>query len=192
MTQERFSNLTVLNTTTPPCLRFAEHGSSTTWLQTSRCCRAEVEFNSINWVRHGSSTTFETGLKLLRWHWSCRYSPLDQPLRHLRLLTPLEISLFRKTTLVSGQVAGNGSSSWQEPTLSHSWDPFSSPQTHGVLLGTQFWSFWFDSVITHYFIYIIKFQSKFHCTMNLKSTNYKNQNIRFPGEFKIFFRFWLA
>ena len=111
----------------PPCLRFAEHGSSTTWLQTSRYCRAEVEFNSINWVRHGSSTTFETGLKLLRWHWSCRYSPLDQPLRHLRLLTPLEISLFSKTTLVSGQVAGNGSSSWQEPTLSRSWDPFSSP-----------------------------------------------------------------
>ena len=38
------------------------HGSSTTWFQTSRYCRAKVEFNSINWVRHGSSTTFETGL----------------------------------------------------------------------------------------------------------------------------------
>ena len=39
------------------------HGSSTTWFQTSRYCRAKVEFNSSNWVRHGSSTTFETGLK---------------------------------------------------------------------------------------------------------------------------------
>ena len=39
------------------------HGSSTTWFQTSRYCRAKVEFNSINWVRHGSSTTFETGLR---------------------------------------------------------------------------------------------------------------------------------
>ena len=39
------------------------HGSSTTWFQTSRYCRAKVEFNSINWVRHCSSTTFETGLR---------------------------------------------------------------------------------------------------------------------------------
>ena len=38
------------------------HGSSSTWFQTSRYCRAKVEFNSINLVRHGSSTTFETGL----------------------------------------------------------------------------------------------------------------------------------
>ena len=38
------------------------HGSSTTWFQTSRHCCAKVEFNSISWVRHGSSTTFETGL----------------------------------------------------------------------------------------------------------------------------------
>ena len=38
------------------------HGSSTTWFQTSRYCRAKVEFNSINLVRHGSRTTFETGL----------------------------------------------------------------------------------------------------------------------------------
>ena len=38
------------------------HGSSTTWFQTSRFCRAKVEFNSINLVRHGSSTTLETGL----------------------------------------------------------------------------------------------------------------------------------
>ena len=38
------------------------HGSSTTWFQTSRYCRAKVEFNSINLVRHGISTTFETGL----------------------------------------------------------------------------------------------------------------------------------
>ena len=36
--------------------------ASTTWFQTSRYCRAKVEFNSINWVRHGSSTTFETCL----------------------------------------------------------------------------------------------------------------------------------
>ena len=40
------------------------HDNSTTWFQTSRYCRANVEFNSINWVRHGSSTTFETGLRL--------------------------------------------------------------------------------------------------------------------------------
>ena len=32
--------------------------------QTSRDCRAKVKFNSINLVRHGSSTTFETGLSL--------------------------------------------------------------------------------------------------------------------------------
>ena len=43
--------------------RFAVlHGSSTTWFQKSRYYRAKVEFNSINSVRHGSSTTFETGL----------------------------------------------------------------------------------------------------------------------------------
>ena len=36
---------------------------STTWFQTSGYCRAKVEFNSINLVRHGSSTTFETGLR---------------------------------------------------------------------------------------------------------------------------------
>jgi len=40
------------------------HGSSTTWFKTSRYCRAKVEFNSINLVRHGRSTTFETGLSL--------------------------------------------------------------------------------------------------------------------------------
>ena len=38
------------------------HDGSTTWFQTSRYCRAKVEFNSINLVRHGSSTTSETGL----------------------------------------------------------------------------------------------------------------------------------
>ena len=38
------------------------HGSNTTWFQTLHYCRAKVEFNSINWVQHGSSTTFETGL----------------------------------------------------------------------------------------------------------------------------------
>ena len=37
------------------------HGSSTTWFQTSRYCRAKVEFNSINWVRHGSSTALNFG-----------------------------------------------------------------------------------------------------------------------------------
>ena len=46
-------------------MNWVRHGSSTTWFQTSRYCRAKVEFNSINWVRHGSSTTFETGLRLL-------------------------------------------------------------------------------------------------------------------------------
>ena len=40
------------------------HGSSTTWFQTSRYCRAKVEFNSSNWVQHGISTTFETGFRL--------------------------------------------------------------------------------------------------------------------------------
>ena len=43
------------------------HGSSTIWFQTSRYCRANVEFNSINLVRHGSSTTFETGLEQANW-----------------------------------------------------------------------------------------------------------------------------
>ena len=32
--------------------------------ETSCYCRAKVELNSINWVRHGNSTTFQTGLKL--------------------------------------------------------------------------------------------------------------------------------
>ena len=39
------------------------HGSSTTWFQTLRYCRAKVEFNSINLVRHSCRTTFETGLR---------------------------------------------------------------------------------------------------------------------------------
>ena len=37
--------------------------------KTSRYCRAKVEFNSINWVRHGSSATFETGLRLYKKTW---------------------------------------------------------------------------------------------------------------------------
>ena len=41
------------------------HGSSSIWFQTSRYYRARVEFNSINLVRHGSSTTFETGQRNL-------------------------------------------------------------------------------------------------------------------------------
>ena len=49
------------------------HGSSTNWFQTSRYCRAKVEFNSINWVRHGSSTTFETGLILSNDRFSKNY-----------------------------------------------------------------------------------------------------------------------
>ena len=36
---------------------------SRTWFQTSWYCRAQVEFNLINLVRHSSSTTFETGLR---------------------------------------------------------------------------------------------------------------------------------
>ena len=44
-------------------MNWVRHGSSTTWFQTSRYRRAKVEFNSINWVRQGSSTTFETGLQ---------------------------------------------------------------------------------------------------------------------------------
>ena len=39
-----------------------QHGSNTTWFWTSLYFRAQVEFNSINLFRHGSSTTFETGL----------------------------------------------------------------------------------------------------------------------------------
>ena len=39
-----------------------QHDTSMIWFQTSRYCRAKVEFDSINLVRHGSSTTFETGL----------------------------------------------------------------------------------------------------------------------------------
>ena len=39
------------------------HGSSTTWFQKLRYCRAEVEFNSINLARHSCSTTFEMGLR---------------------------------------------------------------------------------------------------------------------------------
>ena len=38
------------------------HDSSTNLFQTTRYCHAKVEFNSINLVRHGSSTKFETGL----------------------------------------------------------------------------------------------------------------------------------
>ena len=33
-----------------------------TWYQTSRYCRAKVEFNLINSVLHSSGTTFEMGL----------------------------------------------------------------------------------------------------------------------------------
>ena len=40
-------------------------GSSTTCFQTSSYCRAKVDFNSINLVRHGSNTTFQTGLSRL-------------------------------------------------------------------------------------------------------------------------------
>ena len=42
-------------------MNWVRHGSSTTWFQTSRYCRAKVEFNSINIVGHGSSTTSERG-----------------------------------------------------------------------------------------------------------------------------------
>ena len=38
-------------------------GNSTTCFRTSRYCRAKVEFNSINLVRYGSSTTFKSGLR---------------------------------------------------------------------------------------------------------------------------------
>ena len=52
-------------------------GSSTTWFQTSRYCRAKVEFNSINWVRHGSSMTFETGLRRSRISVLMKFPPLS-------------------------------------------------------------------------------------------------------------------
>ena len=40
--------------------------SSTTWFQTSRYGGAKVQFYLVNLVRHGSSTTFETGLRHLQ------------------------------------------------------------------------------------------------------------------------------
>ena len=43
-------------------MNWVRHGRSTTWFQTSRYCCAKVEFNSINIVGHGSSTTSERGL----------------------------------------------------------------------------------------------------------------------------------
>ena len=46
-------------------MNWVRHGSTPpelTWFDTSRYCRAKVELNSINLVRHGNSTTFETGL----------------------------------------------------------------------------------------------------------------------------------
>ena len=45
-------------------MNWVRHGSSTTFETKSSYCRAKVEFNSINWVRHGSSSTFETGLRV--------------------------------------------------------------------------------------------------------------------------------
>ena len=39
------------------------HGSSTTWFQTSRYCRAKAEFNSINCVRYGPDTAVARRLK---------------------------------------------------------------------------------------------------------------------------------
>ena len=47
------------------------HSSSRTWFPTSRYCRANFEFNSINLVRHGSSTTFETGLRCFYFMAAC-------------------------------------------------------------------------------------------------------------------------
>ena len=45
-------------------MNWVRHVGSTTWFQTTRYCCAKVEFNSSNWVRLGSSTTFETGRTL--------------------------------------------------------------------------------------------------------------------------------
>ena len=43
-------------------MNWVRHGSSTTWFQTLRYCLAKVEFNSISIVGHGGSTTPERGL----------------------------------------------------------------------------------------------------------------------------------
>ena len=43
-------------------MNWVRHGSSTTWFQTLRYCLAKVEFNSISIVGHGGSTTSERGL----------------------------------------------------------------------------------------------------------------------------------
>ena len=44
-------------------MNWVRHNDSTTWFQTSRYCLVKVEFNSIKWVLHSSSTTLETGLR---------------------------------------------------------------------------------------------------------------------------------
>ena len=61
------------------------HGSRTTWFQTSRYCRAKVEFNRISLVRHGSSTMFETGLRHL-----VKYGALRKRLLQLFKFTKAE------------------------------------------------------------------------------------------------------
>ena len=47
-------------------MNWVRHGSSTTFETKSSYCRAKVEFNSVNLVRPGCSTTFERGLTKLR------------------------------------------------------------------------------------------------------------------------------
>ena len=47
-------------------MNWVRHGSSATFETKSSYCRVKVEFNSINLARHGSSTTFETGLSFRR------------------------------------------------------------------------------------------------------------------------------
>ena len=49
-------------------MNLVRHGSSTTWFQTPRYCRAKVQFNSINLVRHTSGTTLKTGLRICQYN----------------------------------------------------------------------------------------------------------------------------
>ena len=84
------------------------HGSSTTWFQTSRYCLAKVEFNLINWVRHGSSTTFETGLRLLCKNMKYCKIPLPFP-------TVIAFHRVKKSPLIIGtldRIKINSQSCW--------------------------------------------------------------------------------
>lgn len=103
-------------------------------------------------------------LNFLRWHWSCRHPPLDQPVRYFRLLTLLKISLFSKTTV------GVGS------TLSRSWDPFLALKPK-----EYYWGPSFDHLIQLLFISSIQSNSKVHFTAQWSNES----EINLKSEYKI-------